>query len=260
MEPWSGDMNELPSEQWKYRIYMVAFPEHSLTGTSIFEKVKSVVPEARVIRHNIFNRSVDFNGPRSQEPALNESDDADRADLPQVDEASTDEGVEMDFAEPPVLEDSVATDLESPLLEATDRKSWDTASTTSIKKHDYSSRTWIENEALDLLDRVQKHNETENRGTESQMLLAGYGYGGVVIKQVCLGQSCVQIPSAHTLTSEGHYTGKHNPKILSCRLESRQIDILCHAPQLNRPTWVGRGSNQNAHINRHSPKPWRAVV
>ena len=47
-----------------------------------------------------------------------------------------------------------------------------------------SSRTWIEEEALSLLKAIQKKVSTEMTGSRSKVLLAGYGLGGLVVKQV----------------------------------------------------------------------------
>ena len=47
-----------------------------------------------------------------------------------------------------------------------------------------SSHTWIEEEALSLLKAIQKEVSTEMTGSRSKVLLAGYGLGGLVVKQV----------------------------------------------------------------------------
>lgn len=47
-----------------------------------------------------------------------------------------------------------------------------------------SSHSWIEEEALSLLKTIQKEVSTEMTANRSKVLLAGYGLGGLVVKQV----------------------------------------------------------------------------
>ena len=47
-----------------------------------------------------------------------------------------------------------------------------------------SSHTWIEEEALSLLKTIQKEVSTTMTASRSKVLLAGYGLGGLVVKQV----------------------------------------------------------------------------
>lgn len=48
----------------------------------------------------------------------------------------------------------------------------------------FSSPAWIEIKALELLNHIQKHAPPKERGDQCKVLLAGYGFGGMVVKQV----------------------------------------------------------------------------
>ena len=47
-----------------------------------------------------------------------------------------------------------------------------------------SSHIWIEEEALALLITIQENAPIVNAAKRSKVLLAGYGFGGIVVKQV----------------------------------------------------------------------------
>jgi hypothetical protein len=58
------------------------------------------------------------------------------------------------------------------------------AVTSSTTPHDIFSPAWVKNEALYLLERIQQHGLTSAWSDRSKALLAGYEFGGIVVKQV----------------------------------------------------------------------------
>ena len=109
--------------------------------------IKYLVPEARVIAHQIFH----------DDAALYPPDlDAEVDDRPSV-------GQDGRESEDPVFVTSAATHLFSP--------------------------AWIEKEALALLEMIQKKAPTETTGNRNKVLLAGYGFGGIVAKKVLADSS-----------------------------------------------------------------------
>lgn len=58
------------------------------------------------------------------------------------------------------------------------------ASTTSAAgdSHDFSPG-WLERQALTLLDRIEKHRAADGVQSSCPVLLAGCGFGGLVVKQ-----------------------------------------------------------------------------
>ena len=61
---------------------------------------------------------------------------------------------------------------------------------TNVPAHPFSP-AWIEEEALALLGTIQKDALAEKITDRSKVLLAGYGFGGIVIKQVLVTSSKV---------------------------------------------------------------------
>ena len=71
----------------------------------------------------------------------------------------------------------------SPLIEAIEADFDDSASVASIVSDPFSSAS-IEKEALHLLDTIRSNARTNEDSHGSKILLAGYGFGGIVVKQV----------------------------------------------------------------------------
>lgn len=49
---------------------------------------------------------------------------------------------------------------------------------------DTLSPTWTKTEALNLLGRIQQDALSDGPQSQGKVLLAGYGFGGIVVKQV----------------------------------------------------------------------------
>lgn len=60
----------------------------------------------------------------------------------------------------------------------------DLATVSSVAIGGFFTPGWIDSEAYSLLERIQKETLDQNTGQPSKVLLAGYGFGGIVVKQV----------------------------------------------------------------------------
>ena len=58
------------------------------------------------------------------------------------------------------------------------------SSVGSVTLYEFFTPPWIENKALSLLDAIQKHSPTDKSGDRRRVLLAGYGFGGIIVKRV----------------------------------------------------------------------------
>jgi hypothetical protein len=73
----------------------------------------------------------------------------------------------------------------------------ETASVISTATDDLFSPMWIKREAVDLLGRIQQHTTNENASTNgNRYIISGYGFGGLVVKQVNI------LPCSLTLSFE----------------------------------------------------------
>lgn len=130
--------------------------------------IKHLVPEANVSEHHILREDEEDEGMRSNASGKTEMSIEDvvvkgeKSDRSEVDnsEAENATPVAVETMAPPVAEndDMIATHQFSP--------------------------AWIEEEALELLRTIQQPGLIGKTVGQSMVLLAGYGFGGIVVKQV----------------------------------------------------------------------------
>lgn len=138
-----------------FRIYLVGFLEsaEAQRAPCISELIQSLVPESRVQTQTIFNHIY--------EPAIPDAD------------------LEDEY-------DAGGTEDETTSLSSTSTSGEDgTESAASIHNmtgHGYFSPGWIQSEALSLLNRMRQQCGTGVQG--KRIILAGHGFGGIVVKQV----------------------------------------------------------------------------
>ena len=143
-------------------IYLVSFPAsagHSdieAKVTLVTDMIQHLVPEARVFAPH---------GSRGYK-ALNLPDLSTEDDDCPVEKARE---VAVKETEPPLTEDKNTIG--------------DSVSVTSLAVHQFSPN-WIEEEALTLLRTIHENDPTWGTTRRSKLLLAGYGFGGIVVKQV----------------------------------------------------------------------------
>lgn len=99
------------------------------------------------------------------------------------------------------------------------------ASVTIMAGHDYFSADWIQREALSLLNRIRQQCDTSVQG--KRIVLAGYGSGGIVIKQVRRVSSCLEL-RRFAYIRPGHHYRQQNANVLSCCAEHRQACVFCY--------------------------------
>ncbi|WQF82582.1 Putative B30.2/SPRY domain, P-loop containing nucleoside triphosphate hydrolase [Colletotrichum destructivum] len=181
-----------------FRIYLVGFPDQPETDSKtrpLIETIPSLVPEALVRKHNIYRYDA-AGRPRTQadedggniEPGAYDKrrsntdlrgdggDNTDTASHPEAGDTYRHAGGgshELGAGE------SARQANDHEVIDDDDDD--DAKSTTSLYDLSYS-RSWIEKEALDLLDRIHRHAPKAGEGG-NKIVLAGYGLGGIVIKQ-----------------------------------------------------------------------------
>ena len=107
--------------------------------------------------------------------------------LGEVNEREEPDGSDVDISEVDSVRHVAIKEIEPPLREDKDMIG-DSEFVTSLAVHQ-SSHNWIEEEALTLLGTIQKNTPTERTAHRSKLLLAGYGFGGMVVKQVLVTSS-----------------------------------------------------------------------
>lgn len=185
---------------------MVGFPETTETddSNSISAVIQDLVPEARVRRQSIFSSIEAPNDSESQQD-LDDDIKADNTtfeslrgreadDQPRSrNQTGNNEPHEIDnFG----VKQSVAT-LETPeyaengieIIEYKDSVAVQdviesAGSVISTTEHDFFLSSWMQVEALKLLSQIKKH-VADSKDDMGKVLLAGYGFGGFVVKQVC---------------------------------------------------------------------------
>ncbi|KAG5760011.1 hypothetical protein H9Q72_011870 [Fusarium xylarioides] len=178
----------------KFNIYLVGFPLPNFKPNDkvpMVDMIRNLVPEAHVRMHNIFR---DYNYESLQEihetMYENENDDADDDDL----DDSPDEEVtrvppsdmggseERDDSNPP---QTMSTAI--PAVNATSiSKAGEVSSMATVPTYEAFSPGWIQTEAVNLLSRIQKRAESDSGHSQNKVLLAGYGFGGIVVKQAII--------------------------------------------------------------------------
>lgn len=171
-----------------FRIYLVGFPDIHETSDAVpvVKLIPKVVPEAVVLSHDIYPKdTVPTTSSAEAQDGTCISADASASES-RGDEESEDRGENMKF--------TGAGDLNQPIQRSdsadADAGDIDTTqsqdSTSEVSSKDLFCPAWIESEALKLLTRVQQNAHGDDPGALNQVLLSGYGFGGVIIKQVRL--------------------------------------------------------------------------
>ncbi|KAK1505510.1 ankyrin-1 [Colletotrichum abscissum] len=195
-------------EPWKFRIYFVGFPSEIADSEtmSVVEMIPNLVPEARVYQHNIFRHDV-----VSELQDLSSEDEDDRESLAVDEQQAPDgpeererdrDGIPASLVGPRLISPKLISDIRNPdtgnsvkeARMASIEKEYDehiattddAASVESQVAHPFYSPAWIESEALELLIRIQKHAPQEAIKDRNRVLLAGYGFGGIVVKQAII--------------------------------------------------------------------------
>ena len=144
------------------------------TTFSVSEMIEHLVPEALVFLHPIFSggstpRSQDIDTDGAECPGQEQQDDM-RLSVPGRSAVMAISDEELDDAGL-VSSEAIEADFD------------DSASVASIVSDPFSSAS-IEKEALHLLDTIRSNARTNEDSHGSKILLAGYGFGGIVVKQV----------------------------------------------------------------------------
>jgi hypothetical protein len=182
------------------RIYLVGFPLANFKSTDkvpMVDMIRSLVPEAHVRTHNIF-RDYDYETLQEMHESQRETTNDDTED----DNLDTSPNEEVTWVPPPDVgesEDKVCS--ESPrtidtALPTVNVPALGTAgevsSVATVPAYEAFSPGWIQTEAVKLLSRIQKRAEGDSGHSQNKVLLAGYGFGGIVVKQVQVSKQCTK--------------------------------------------------------------------
>ncbi|KAL6414272.1 Ankyrin-1 [Ilyonectria robusta] len=180
----------------KFRVYLVGFPTAVPDpGTvPVVEMIRHILPEASVVCHDIFRCDVDIPLKRRDEDDADElsvhSNNDQTLSTPKLDGQPGPGDVE---AEQPSA--NTALDHEKTLGDMADDDLTrvigtdvmvyldDLATVSSVAIGGFFTPGWIDSEAYSVLERIQKETPDQNTGHPSKVLLAGYGFGGMVVKQ-----------------------------------------------------------------------------
>jgi hypothetical protein len=163
--------------------------------------INHLVPEARVFEHHIFRSDAalhpqDLDTEDEDEPIEEQegrksegegmrSAAGEKTEIPTPDKVDKREkcgGSGIDISEADNARPVAVEAMEGSVAENEDTIG-DSVSVTSVTTHQFSP-AWIEKEALALLGTIQQNTPTEKTADQSKVLLAGYGFGGIVVKQV----------------------------------------------------------------------------
>lgn len=139
--------------------------------------IKNLVPEARVVSCHIFNGGTTLHPP----DLYNEDENGPI----EKQEGSKSEGEDMRSAAGERTRMSALDGVNK--RERSDGSDVDMSEADSMRPDAVMypfSAAWIEEEALILLGTIQKNALAEKTADRSKVLLAGYGLGGIVVKQV----------------------------------------------------------------------------
>lgn len=148
--------------------------------------IRHLLPEASVLCHDIFCRDVDI----PLQCRDGDEDDGDELSVhskkektlstPKLDGQPGPDDVEREKTPGDMTEDDLTGAISTDVMDSAD----DLAAVSSIAIGDFFTPGWIDSEAYYLLERIQKETHDQNTGHPSKVLLAGYGFGGIVVKQV----------------------------------------------------------------------------
>ncbi|PNP80395.1 hypothetical protein FNYG_05994 [Fusarium nygamai] len=178
----------------KFNIYLVGFPLPNFKSNDkvpMVDMIRNLVPEAHVRMHNIFR---DYNYESLQEihETLdeNENDDADDDNLDDSPDEEVTRVPPSDMGESEERDDSNSPQTMSTALPAVNAtsisKAGEVSSMATVPAYEAFSPGWIQTEAVNLLSRIQKRAESDSGHSQNKVLLAGYGFGGIVVKQAII--------------------------------------------------------------------------
>lgn len=161
----------------------------------VADMIKKLIPEAHILEQHI-----GFNFPGGDLDSLHDEDENILAGQPteanlelinapsasvKREDASSTERNELDRPTTSHLGhiDSIDAKVTQEGIEYACDDSDDSESKISMVSSQFS-QTWIEQEALALLDSIQKQTSSETTASRIKVVLAGYAFGGFVVKQV----------------------------------------------------------------------------
>lgn len=176
-------------------MYLVGFPENHDDPTTLPlpEMIRSVVPEAQIYNHNIFRLQEDSNIPtvnrRTAKDGTYSYGAHDKANIHDTRKSYNPRPLEEGIEYAGLLHIRLSTTRDSTVG---DQRVFHGNTTTLSEpatctiNHRFFPANWIETQATCLLHRVQKHATRGNsEHINHPIMLAGYGLGGIVVKQVC---------------------------------------------------------------------------
>jgi hypothetical protein len=164
----------------------------------VADTIHHLVPEASVVRHNIFRRDIDVPLQHQDEGDENEvdvqpdeeiklptsnPDDRPGRDGPEAEQIPADMPPKPGRKPDDSGGDDFVGDVSLDEINHDDDVG-DSASVTTVAIGDFFSSAWIGKEAYHLLERIQRETLRNESGNATKILLAGHGLGGIVVKQV----------------------------------------------------------------------------
>lgn len=164
------------------RIYLVGFPgaRADCKTASLAGMIRYAVPEVSVLDHNVYRHVVNVASgcSRGNETKAEVQDWRQESLTLQL----NDQGCVRDGAEErSSLECKRLNDIFNKNSVSFPR---DSEFSAGIADNHFFSSAWVNSEAFRLLKRVQQEAPTQTTSHPSKVLLAGYGFGGIIIKKV----------------------------------------------------------------------------
>lgn len=180
--------------------------------------IKHLVPEARVSEHPILREEpVDEQGSQGSEDEGMHSAASKKTKMSIKDvlvKGEKSDGSKLDISEAErAIQDAVETMV--PPVAENENMIEDVASVISVPTHQFSP-AWIEKEALALLGTIEQTGPTGKTVGQSKVLIAGYGFGGIVVKQVLMTCSATVVNHASCLFL-GYHHRQYDSQVLPSR-------------------------------------------
>ncbi|KAI6091770.1 hypothetical protein F4821DRAFT_280140 [Hypoxylon rubiginosum] len=193
------------------RIYLVGFPgaRADCKTASLAGMIRYAVPEVSVLDHNVYRHVVNVASgcSRGNETKAEVQDWRQESLTLQL----NDQGCVRDGAEErSSLECKRLNDIFNKNSVSFPR---DSEFSAGIADNHFFSSAWVNSEAFRLLKRVQQEAPTQTTSHPSKVLLAGYGFGGIIIKKaiVMANTSPVFYDVAFSVASLIFFTMQHQP-------------------------------------------------
>lgn len=187
----------------------------------VVDMIKHLLPKALVYKYPILredkDETVEEQGSRESEDEGMRSAAGEKPEISIgsiVGKGGKSDGSEVDVNEAENVI-PVAVETMVSLMAKNEDMTEDSASVTSMATHQLSP-AWIEKEALDLLGTIQQKGSIEKTAGRSKVLLAGYGFGGIVVKQVAVTCPSTVINHASYLF-QGYHHRQYDSQILRSR-------------------------------------------